>query len=117
MDSSKQPSTDGAHPDTEGSRKNLTGSQTVDVSAATYLDVAVLRCLFITHWQEEGIYWALHYLYNRFLQFTKMLFIMLWQKILLLLLPKKHGTRLPCFYDFMLLYKHLVFRPDCFKMF
>lgn len=38
----------------------------MDISAATFLDVAVLRCLFITHWQEEGIYWALHYMYNRY---------------------------------------------------
>lgn len=29
------------------------------------MDVAVLRCLFVSHWQEEGIYWSLHYLYNR----------------------------------------------------
>jgi protein unc-80 len=36
-----------------------------DVTAATFLDVAVLRCLFVSHWQEEGIYWSLHYLYNR----------------------------------------------------
>ncbi|XP_060527222.1 protein unc-80 homolog isoform X3 [Cylas formicarius] len=37
----------------------------MDLPSATFLDVAVLRCLFITHWQEEGIYWALHFLYNR----------------------------------------------------
>lgn len=37
----------------------------MDLTAATFLDVAVLRCLFITDWQEEGIYWALHFLYNR----------------------------------------------------
>ncbi|XP_047520925.1 protein unc-80 homolog isoform X3 [Pieris napi] len=36
-----------------------------NVSAATILDVATLRCLFSAHWQEEGVYWALHYLYNR----------------------------------------------------
>lgn len=36
-----------------------------DLAAATFLDVGVLRCLFISHWQEEGIYWSLHYLYNR----------------------------------------------------
>lgn len=36
-----------------------------DIAAATFLDVAVLRCLFVSHWQEEGIYWSLHYLYNR----------------------------------------------------
>ncbi|KAF7271721.1 hypothetical protein GWI33_015431 [Rhynchophorus ferrugineus] len=37
----------------------------MDLTAATFLDVGVMRCLFITHWQEEGIYWALHFLYNR----------------------------------------------------
>lgn len=36
-----------------------------DLNAATFLDVAVLRCLFVSHWQEEGVYWSLHYLYNR----------------------------------------------------
>ncbi|XP_022826040.1 protein unc-80 homolog isoform X6 [Spodoptera litura] len=36
-----------------------------NVSAATFLDVATLRCLFTSQWQEEGVYWALHYLYNR----------------------------------------------------
>lgn len=36
-----------------------------DLTAATFLDVGVLRCLFISHWQEEGVYWSLHYLYNR----------------------------------------------------
>lgn len=37
----------------------------VDVHAATFMDVAVLRCLFVAQWQEEGVYWALQYLYNR----------------------------------------------------
>ncbi|XP_054724860.1 protein unc-80 homolog [Uloborus diversus] len=37
----------------------------VDVAMATYLDVAVLRCLFISQWLEEGIFWALKYLYQR----------------------------------------------------
>lgn len=36
-----------------------------DAVAATFLDVGVLRCLFILHWQEEGVYWCLHYIYNR----------------------------------------------------
>lgn len=36
-----------------------------DVSAATFLDIAVLRCLFISHWHEDGVYWCLHYMYNR----------------------------------------------------
>lgn len=51
----------------ETHKENIVKSSThtQDLTGATFLDVAVLRCLFITHWQEEGIYWALHYLYNR----------------------------------------------------
>lgn len=44
------------------------GTQVVlkyDVNAATFMDVAVLRCLFMAHWQEEGVYWSLHYFNNR----------------------------------------------------
>lgn len=41
------------------------GGTKVDVFAATFLDVAVLRCLFVEHWQEDGVYWCLHYMYNR----------------------------------------------------
>ncbi|XP_067144484.1 protein unc-80 homolog isoform X1 [Centruroides vittatus] len=37
-----------------------------DVCMATYLDIAVLRCLFISQWLEEGVHWALQYLCNRF---------------------------------------------------
>ncbi|KAJ9574018.1 hypothetical protein L9F63_008615, partial [Diploptera punctata] len=37
----------------------------VDICAATFLDVAVLRCLFISQWQEEGVYWALQFYYHR----------------------------------------------------
>ncbi|XP_023318464.1 protein unc-80 homolog isoform X2 [Trichogramma pretiosum] len=36
-----------------------------DVRAATFFDVAVIRCLFLSQWQEEGIFWALQFLYNR----------------------------------------------------
>ncbi|XP_061939228.1 protein unc-80 homolog isoform X3 [Apis cerana] len=36
-----------------------------DVRAATFLDVAVLRCLFVPQWQEEGVHWALQFLYHR----------------------------------------------------
>ncbi|XP_059490383.1 protein unc-80 homolog isoform X4 [Neocloeon triangulifer] len=36
-----------------------------DLTAATFMDVAVLRCLFISQWCEEGVYWALQYLYHR----------------------------------------------------
>lgn len=32
---------------------------------ATYLDIAVLRCLFISHWSEEGFFWALNFLNRR----------------------------------------------------
>lgn len=61
MDSSKLG--DGA--DAQASGKTLSGLHPGDVTSATFLDVAVLRCLFISHWQEEGVYWALHYMYNR----------------------------------------------------
>ncbi|WKY11247.1 hypothetical protein Q1695_003091 [Nippostrongylus brasiliensis] len=36
-----------------------------DPMVATMLDVAVIRALLITHWQEQGIYWAMRYLLNR----------------------------------------------------
>uniref|UniRef100_A0A914WE92 Protein unc-80 homolog n=1 Tax=Plectus sambesii TaxID=2011161 RepID=A0A914WE92_9BILA len=39
-----------------------------DAQQASYFDVAVLRCLFIKHWSEEGIFWALKYYYQRLLQ-------------------------------------------------
>jgi hypothetical protein len=42
-----------------------TGSGATDICAATFLDVAVLRCLFIAQWQEEGVYWALQFYYHR----------------------------------------------------
>ncbi|XP_050510714.1 protein unc-80 homolog isoform X5 [Diabrotica virgifera virgifera] len=61
LDSSKLPSTEAP------AKEDMTkmAMHVYDSSAATFLDVAVLRCLFITLWQEEGIYWALHYMYNR----------------------------------------------------
>ncbi|CAG9838602.1 unnamed protein product [Diabrotica balteata] len=61
LDSSKLPSTE-APPKEDMTKMAM---HVYDSSAATFLDVAVLRCLFITLWQEEGIYWALHYMYNR----------------------------------------------------
>uniref|UniRef100_A0A183EIX4 Pecanex-like protein n=1 Tax=Gongylonema pulchrum TaxID=637853 RepID=A0A183EIX4_9BILA len=30
-----------------------------DPQEATYLDVAVIRCLLIKHWAEDGVFWAL----------------------------------------------------------
>lgn len=71
MDSSKHPSDSGGQigPNDGGGAEHEShpkiGLHPIDISAATFLDVGVLRCLFITHWQEEGIYWALHYMYNR----------------------------------------------------
>ncbi|XP_045467085.1 protein unc-80 homolog isoform X2 [Harmonia axyridis] len=60
-----QPTLDKGMGESEDSQKHTTGYPGSDICAATFLDVAVLRCLFITLWQEEGIYWALHFLYNR----------------------------------------------------
>lgn len=71
MDSSKHPSSEGPQGDARGSHKTLCGSQTGDIASATFLDVAVLRCLFIAQWQEEGVYWALHFLYNRSVTFVE----------------------------------------------
>ena len=39
-----------------------------DVFSATYFDVGVMRCLFIPHWAEEGVQWALIYLLHRLRQ-------------------------------------------------
>lgn len=36
-----------------------------DPQEATYMDVAVIRCLLIKHWAENGVYWAIKYLLNR----------------------------------------------------
>ena len=41
------------------------GLGVADICAATFMDVAVLRCLFISQWQEEGVYWALQFYYHR----------------------------------------------------
>lgn len=48
--------------------EHTTGVSTIvdlDVRAATFLDVATLRCLFVPQWQEEGVFWALQFLYYR----------------------------------------------------
>ncbi|CAG9539348.1 unnamed protein product, partial [Cercopithifilaria johnstoni] len=37
----------------------------VDPQEATYMDVAVIRCLLIKHWTEDGVYWAIKYLLHR----------------------------------------------------
>ncbi|XP_035712762.1 protein unc-80 homolog isoform X4 [Folsomia candida] len=33
---------------------------------ASFMDVAVLRCLFVPQWEEEGVYWGCMYLFKRF---------------------------------------------------
>ena len=38
-----------------------------DPHDANYLDVAVIRCLLIRNWAEEGVFWAVRYLLNRLL--------------------------------------------------
>lgn len=65
--SSQRPSTEGFGGEGKGSHKTLFANHSnyTNISSATFLDVAVLRCLFISHWQEEGVYWALHFMYNR----------------------------------------------------
>jgi len=47
--------------------EHTAGSTVVDrdVRAATFLDVATLRCLFVSQWQEEGVFWALQFFYYR----------------------------------------------------
>jgi len=47
--------------------EHIAGSTIVDrdVRAATFLDVATLRCLFVSQWQEEGVFWALQFFYYR----------------------------------------------------
>ena len=32
---------------------------------ATFLDIAVIRCLFISHWSEDGVFWGLMFLSRR----------------------------------------------------
>ncbi|XP_063871430.1 protein unc-80 homolog isoform X10 [Scylla paramamosain] len=40
-------------------------SSLLDPTLATFLDVAVMRCLFVPQWMEEGVYWALNFIYRR----------------------------------------------------
>ena len=46
------------------------GCKLADPSMATYLDVAVLRCLFASQWLEEGILWSLLFLEKRFVEIS-----------------------------------------------
>lgn len=41
------------------------GYKLPDPSMATFMDVAVLRCLFASQWLEEGILWSLRFLEKR----------------------------------------------------
>lgn len=47
------------------SRVPHTGSSESENALATFFDVAVLRCLFVSHWTEEGVYWALTFFHKR----------------------------------------------------
>lgn len=58
----QQPSTSKTDPVAD---EEVEETQANDPTMATYLDVAVIRALLITHWQEEGVTWALKYLLNR----------------------------------------------------
>lgn len=37
----------------------------INLFAATLMDIAVLKCLFVPQWPEEGVFWALNFLYKR----------------------------------------------------
>ncbi len=50
---------------TEKKQTEVKPKALADASMATYLDVAVLRCLFTSQWLEEGIEWALNFVLNR----------------------------------------------------
>lgn len=69
-DSSKIKRSDTAQAKEKGKTSSTTNNdadldETQDSTIATYLDIAVLRCLFISDWQESGVYWSLTYLSNR----------------------------------------------------
>lgn len=67
LDSSKQTaSADSQCADGQASLKtSMLCQHFTDICAATFMDVAVLRSLFILDWQEEGVYWGLLFIYNR----------------------------------------------------
>ena len=40
-----------------------------DITMATFLDVAAIRCLFMPRWCEEGVHWALQFLFYRLVHY------------------------------------------------
>ncbi|VDK88979.1 unnamed protein product [Litomosoides sigmodontis] len=46
-------------------RETIQQQPFVNPQEATYMDVAVIRCLLIKHWAEDGVYWAMKYLLHR----------------------------------------------------
>ena len=48
------------------SRVPHVGNSESENALATFFDVAVLRCLFISHWPEDGVYWALIFFHKRY---------------------------------------------------
>ena len=55
---------DSASPDSK-QKMTPTFKRLKDPVMATYFDVAVLRCLFLSQWIEEGVDWALKFVINR----------------------------------------------------
>ena len=47
------------------SRVPHVGNSESENALATFFDIAVLRCLFISHWPEDGVYWALTFFHKR----------------------------------------------------
>ena len=47
------------------SRVPHVGNSECENALATFFDIAVLRCLFISHWPEDGVYWALTFFHKR----------------------------------------------------
>ncbi|QQP52923.1 Uncharacterized protein FKW44_005220, partial [Caligus rogercresseyi] len=45
-----------------GNKADAKKKEADDESAlASYFDIGVLRCLYVSYWSEEGVYWALTY--------------------------------------------------------
>lgn len=59
-----------AVPATTASGTPVTQTLCCDYLQASYMDVAVLRCLFVRHWSEEGVSWGLRYIYQKLLDIS-----------------------------------------------
>ena len=54
------------------SRASHNPNAVVDLTLATFTDVAVMRCLFIPQWVEEGVFWAVQFLFYRSVHMLKL---------------------------------------------